>query len=181
MMLQQLLTLAADAEHAGPMDLNWVPAVTALVVFLVAFTVLRIKVWPMIVQGLDDRENKIRGEIASAEEAREQAKAALAEYESSLSTARQEATEMISKAKADAKAAADELRSRNDAELADLKNRARTEIESAKKAAISELHAEAAVLAAAIAGKILQREVSVDDQQQLVNEALSELGKLQEA
>ena len=100
------LLLAADdvaqgAEHAELMSLNWLPAVTALVVFLAAFGFLYAKVWPKIIQGLDDRQGKIRKEIANAEKAREQANAALAEYESELANARQEASDMIARAKAD--------------------------------------------------------------------------------
>ena len=178
-----MLLLAAEEGGGGanPMSVELLPLITSLVVFLLFFTVLSRVVWPKISQGLDDRQNKIREEITSAEEAREQAKAALAEYESSLKDARQEAVEVVAKAKADAKAAADELRERNQAELADMKLRAREEIDGAKRAAIAELHNEAGVLASTIAGKILQREISVDDQQRLVDEALRELGNLQEA
>ena len=175
------LLLAAEeaveqgVEHVEVMAANWLPAVTALVVFLIAFGFLYVKVWPQIVKGLDDRQRKIRQEIDTAEEAREQAKAALAEYERELASARDEANQMIARAKIGAQAAAQELRSRNEAELAELKQRAAREIESAKRSAISELHAEAATLAADIASKILQREISAEDQQRLIDDSLREL------
>src|SRR5262245_64740977 len=87
-------------EHTALIDASdWLPAVTALAVFLIAFIFLYIKVWPMIIKGLDDREAKIRHEIESAEQAREQAKAALAEYEQNLGKARDEANAMIAKAR----------------------------------------------------------------------------------
>ncbi len=174
--------LAADeaAEHgvesAELMAANWLPAVTALVVFLLAFGFLYMKVWPKIAQGLEDRENKIRREIESAEQAREQAKAALAEYERSLASAREEANAMIVKAKADAKAAGEQLRERNEAHLVEMKQRATRDIDSAKAAAIGELHTQAAMLAADIAAKILSRELPAQDQQRLINESLDELG-----
>ena len=174
--------LAADeaaehgAESAELMAANWLPAVTALVVFLLAFGFLYMKVWPKIVQGLEDRENKIRQEIESAEQAREQAKAALAEYERSLASAREEANAMIVKAKADAKAAGEQLRARNEADLIEMKQRAARDIESAKAAAIGELHRQAVMLATDIAGKILSHEMTAQDQQRLINESLDELG-----
>lgn len=171
---------AADGHEAGAhLDVmatgNLMPGITALVVFLVALIVLWRGVWPKIAQGLDEREAKILGEIKSAEEARAKAQAAMAEYEASLVNARREASEMIARAKADAKAAAEELRSRNETELAEMKQRARGEIESAKQSAIRELQAHAVDLAATIAGKVLAREVSVDDQQRLVEDSLREL------
>lgn len=177
---------AADAahgmEHAEVIDVsNWLPAVTALVVFLFALGILYVKVWPLIIKGLDEREKKIRDTLAEADAAKEEAQAALAEYQENLAEARKEAGEMIAKAKADAKAAGEELKRKNEAELSDMKQRATREIESAKQTALTELHAEASALAAAIAGKILEREISADDQQRLVDETLSEMGRMQEA
>ncbi len=166
---------AGGVEHAEIMELNWLPAVTSLVVFLLAFGFLYVKVWPKIIKGLEDRETKIRQEIESAEQAREQAKSALAEYEQELANARQEANQMIARAKADATAAGQELRERNEAELADMRQRATRELQNAKRTAITELHAEAANLAAEIASRILKREISAKDQQRLVDESLEEL------
>lgn len=162
-------------QHADVMALNWLPAATSLVVFLVAFGFLYVKVWPKIIQGLDDRDRKIRQEIQAAEDARRHAGEALARYEESLANARKEAGEMITRAKAVASAAAQELTTRNEAQLADMKQRATREIESAKRAAIAELHAETATLATEIAGKILKREISAADQQRLIDESLGEL------
>ena len=155
--------------------MQWMPAVTALVVFSIFFLVLRVAVWPKILKGLEDRDDKIRTEIESAEEAREQAKAALAEYQQSLAEARQHANELVAKAKADAKSAAAELRARNEVELTELKQRATREIDLARQAAVKRLHEETASLAADIAGKILKREINANDQQRLIDESLGEL------
>lgn len=172
-----LLMLAAE-EHAkaGPMTFNWVPYVTTLIVFLIVFGVLASVIWPKILGALDAREQKILSDLRSADEAREQAKAALADYERSLAQARDEAGRMIAQAKADASAVAAELRSKNEQELAEMKHRATREIEAAKAAAVAELHGHAANLATAIARKILGREINVGDQQRMVEETLKEIG-----
>ena len=47
--------------------------------------------------------------------------------------------------------------------------------DAARQAAVNEIHAEASNLAAAIAGKILKREINAGDQQRLVEESLQEL------
>jgi F-type H+-transporting ATPase subunit b len=168
---------AAD-DHAPVLAIgNWLPGVTALVVFGIAFVILAVKVWPQITKGLDDREKKIRDEIAAAEASREQAKAALSEYERNLADARTEANAMIAKARNDAKAVAEELRVRNEAELTEMKQRATREIEVARQAAVSSIYTEASNLAVSIAGKILQREITGRDQQHLVDESLRELTK----
>ncbi len=171
-----LLFIAAEGEHTEVMDpANIIPGITTLLVFVIAFAFLAVVVWPKITKGLDDRENKILQEIRAAEESRAQAKAALAEYEKNLASAREEANQMIAKARADAKAVAEELRNQNAAELAEMKERAAREIKSAKENAIVELHAEAAALAAAMASKILAREISASDQQRLIEESLQQL------
>lgn len=173
------LLAAEDApEHAEVLALNWMPAVTTLVVFLIAFGFLYVKVWPKIIKALDDRERKIREDIESAETAREQAKAALAAYEEELAGAREEAGKIIAKAKVDAKAVAEQLRTRNETELTEMRDRATREIETAKRIALTELHGEAANLAAEIAGKILQRQITPQDQQRLIDESLRELTSL---
>ncbi len=173
------LLAAEDApEHAEVLALNWMPAVTTLVVFLVAFGFLYIKVWPKIIKALDDRERKIREDIEAAETAREQARAALGAYEEELAGARKEASKIIAKAKVDAKAVAEQLRTRNETDLAEMRDRATRELENAKRTALAELHGEAANLAAEIAGKILQRQITAQDQQRLIDESLRELTSL---
>lgn len=169
------------ADYAGHsaelVGFYWLPFLTSVVVFAVTFLILARTVWPKIVRGLDDRDRKIRDEIKAAEDSRAEAKRAQDEYERSLANARQEAMETIAKAKADAKTTADDMLARNQRDLTDQKHRAAQDIENAKQAAIGELHSEASVLAAAIAAKILQREISVEDQQRLVDESLRELGR----
>jgi len=177
--MDTLMLMLGASEDGNVVSIQFLPLITTIVVFVIAFLILKSKVWPRITAGLDERDNKIRGEIKAAEDAREQANAALREYEESLAAARKEASEMIAKAKASAKAAADELRQRNEDDLAEMKQRASKEIDAAKHAAINEIHAEAATLATQVAGKILQREINADDQQRLVEESLRELSHAQ--
>lgn len=166
-----MVLLAAD----NPVSIQLLPLLTTIVVFGIAFFILKSKVWPRITVGLDERDRKIREEIKAAEDARAKAAKALKEYEESLAAARQEAAEMISRAKSVAKQAGDDLKKRNEEELSEMKQRATREILAAKQTAISEIHGEASSLASAIAAKILQREISADDQERLVQESLQEL------
>lgn len=170
-----MAVLLLAAEQAEVTDFELVPFITAIVVFLIVLAIAAKVIWPPIMKGLDERERKIREEIQSAEEAREQAKKVLSDYEKSLAQARDEANQMVAKAKADAKAVAEELRSKNEAELTEMKERAMREIHSAKRTAITELHQEAASLASGIASRILEREINEQDQQKLVEESMRKL------
>lgn len=133
--------------------------------------ILATKVWPVITGGLDERNAKIREEIAAAEAAQKQARAALEEYEKSLAEARQEAQRMLDETRTQQAALAAELKAKADKELTEMREKAKREIETAKKTAIGELYAESVNLATQMAGKILQREVTVADQQRMLEEA----------
>lgn len=150
-------------------------AATALVVFLIVLTVLAVKVWPTITKALDERANKIKGEIEAAESARKAAKEALDQYQSSLAQARAEAQKEIDKARAQAQVISAELRAKADVDLANLREKALKDIDAARRAAAAELYSESANLATMIAGKILRREVSVGDRQKLVDESVAQL------
>ncbi|MBY0308566.1 MAG: F0F1 ATP synthase subunit B [Phycisphaerales bacterium] len=148
-------------------------AITAIVVFCVVLAVLATKVWPTISKALDERANKIKGEIEAAEAARMTAKAALEEYQANIAQARAEAQKMIADAKAQQQVQFAEMKAKADAELAAMKSKAVAEIDAARKAALADVYTKTAALATAVAGKILQREVNAADQQRFVNEALA--------
>jgi F-type H+-transporting ATPase subunit b len=168
--------LAAEGAQPELIKLDLLPAATAVVVFLVAVSFLAVVVWPKIVRGLDERNEKILGEIRAAEAAQAKAKAAQDEFEKRLDEARAEADRTVRAARAEAERQAEELRSRAARELEDMKARATQDLEGAKRAALSEIHAAAASLATSVAGKILKREIQPADQKRLVEESLSELG-----
>lgn len=168
----------AHAELLAKPEQMWPAIIGTLVMSLVLVILLTRTAWKPILNGLQAREVKIRTEIESAENARAQANAALEKYQKELAKARAEANEMIAQARTDAQRVADELRSRNEAELNAMKERAKSDIEAAKRAALTELYAQTATLATAVAGKILQREISDQDHSRLVEESLRELGSL---
>jgi len=162
----------------SPVDIQFLTLGTTIVVFVLFLLLASKYVWPHILKGLDQREEKLRDDLHAAEEARQRANDALQEYEQELTKARTEAGEMIAKARQDAKAVAEELRSNNTRELTEMKSAATADIEAAKRAAIGELHAEASNLAVSIASRILDREISATDQQALINESLAEIARM---
>jgi F-type H+-transporting ATPase subunit b len=177
-----LPALAADDGHghekAGilpTIEQGVVPAFVSLIVFGVVFAVLAVFVWPKIGSALKDREQKIRDEIDAAEMARKQAKDALEQYQQSLAQARAEAQKEIDKARAQAQIIGAELKAKADAELSQMREKAMRDIEGAKRAAVAEVSTHATNLAAAMAGKILKREVSAGDTQRLVEESMAQL------
>lgn len=171
-----------DGEHAheaqgliASVSQGVVTSVTTLVVFGLVFGVLATVVWPKILKGLKDRENKIREEIESAEMSRQQAKDALEQYQKSLADARAEATKMLDTTRAQQAQLAADLKAKADVELSAMRERALKDIETAKRAAVSELYSQSSQLAAIMAGKILRRSVTAEDSQRLLDESIQQL------
>jgi F-type H+-transporting ATPase subunit b len=171
-----LHTLASEAG-ANPVQVEWLTMVTTVVVFLLFFGVAAVMVWPKILAGLDERDQKIRGDIERAEAARAEATEALRRQEEALRAARVESNELIAKARSDAEETARDLRLRAESELLSLRDQAHREIDSARESAIKDINSHAAEISTAIASKILEREISADDQRDLIDRTLQEFAQ----
>jgi F-type H+-transporting ATPase subunit b len=175
------LASAADVEggeKAGVLPTvaqGIMPMILALVVFSIVLAIVAVVIWPKITKGLDDRSNKIREEIESAEMARRQAKDALEEYQKSLENARAEAQKMLDQTRTQQAQLAADLKAKADVELSQLRERAMKDIDTARRAALAEIYSETANLATAVAAKILRKEIRADDQRNLVEESVRAL------
>ncbi|MBL4590636.1 MAG: F0F1 ATP synthase subunit B [Phycisphaerales bacterium] len=166
---------AADASVIESPKGGIAPMITTIVVFVIVAGISAVSIWPKIVGGLDERNAKITGEIAAAEDARKQAKEALNEYEKSLADARAEAQQMLEATKAQQIELAAQLKATAETELTAMREKAKADIDAAKKQALNELYSESITLATVMAGKILQREVTAGDQQRLMEDSLAEM------
>jgi F-type H+-transporting ATPase subunit b len=152
-----------------------VSAVWVIVIFLVLLAVLYPTAWKQVLAGLKQREERIRADIANAEESRRKAEATLREYNSQLAAAESRVREMLASATVEGEKLATNIRMKAQQEAEEAKERATREIEASKVAAIRELHTQAADLATSVAEKILRRNLNADDQQELVRRSLEEL------
>lgn len=146
-----------------------------LAMFICLLAVLGKFVWPVILKGLQDREQKIAGDLTAAEQARADADKLKAEFDAKLADAQAESRKMLDDARADAEQLRAKLKADTEAEMANLRQRAADDIDRAKQAALQEIYATSAELATAVASKILQRQVDDSDTQRLVEQSLAEL------
>jgi F-type H+-transporting ATPase subunit b len=145
-----------------------------LLMFLVLLGVLWKFVWPKILGGLQAREQKQLGDLDAAERARAEAEASLAEYKAQLAEARKESQSIVAEARTAATEAANADRAKIESEVARMKESAERDIAAAKQQALADIYAQAAELSTTIAGKILGREISADEQQDLVHESVEQ-------
>ncbi|MFA7237621.1 MAG: F0F1 ATP synthase subunit B [Phycisphaeraceae bacterium] len=154
---------------------NLMSAIWNLGMFLVLFAILAKFVWPAILSALQAREDKIRGDLRQAESANKQARQTLVEYQKQLAEAHAESRRMLEQTRADADQLRAKLAAETEEELARTRQLAREEIDRAKQAAVQDLYVVAADLATAVAGKILQRQVTDPDTARLVDQSMQEL------
>lgn len=183
-LLVPAFALAAEAAEHGEKKVSILPsepkdlvtAITTLIIFVLLLIILGKFAWGPILRGLNDREARIKKDLADAEHARKAAEAKLAEYQKQLADAEAKVRDLFAKATTDAEAAGTRIRMQAQQESEALKDRATREIEEAKGRAVAQLHAEAANLATTIAGKILRRNITESDQSELIRSSLAELG-----
>ncbi len=146
-----------------------------IAVFVVLLIVLRATAWKPILTALKGRENAIRDSIEAAGKAKAEAERTTLELEARIAEAQKQAAAQITQAKTDAVKVADGIKKQAEVESTQLKDRAVRDIEAAKQQALAEINTHAAELGTAIARKILQRQVTVDDQNRLVDDTLAQL------
>ena len=172
---------SAKSEHAtaNPVDeeLNRGTFAATILIFFCLFLVLGRTAWKPILMGLQNREQAIRDSIEAAKKAKEAAEVSTKELEAKMAEVQRQAAVQLLQAKADAVKMVDAMRAQAEAESAAIKDRTLREINAAKLQAVAEINTHAAELGTSIARKILQRNVTPDDQQRLVDESLSEMAK----
>jgi F-type H+-transporting ATPase subunit b len=147
----------------------------SLVVFTIFFLALAFLVWPKILGALQSRESKIKDDLETAEQGAKEAAATLEQYKQQLADAQAESQKVIEQARKDADRVAAQLKDEAQTQITAMRDRATRDIAAAKEQAIADLYDQAGTLATHVAGRILQREIRPEDQQQLITESLNQL------
>ena len=112
-----------------------------------------------------------------AGEAKEQAAAMRTEYEAKLSAAEAEAERTVKEAVIRGQNRQEEIIRQANAQASAIMDKASADIAQEKKKAINDAKDEISVIALAIAGKVVGKELNGEDQSQLVDQFIEELGE----
>jgi F-type H+-transporting ATPase subunit b len=129
----------------------------------------------LILNALDQRAGRIRGELDEARRLKDEAAALLAEYRRKQQTAEREAAEIVAGAKAEAERLAAEAKTRMDEFVARRTKMAETKIAQAEAQALADVRAAAADAAVAAAEKILTQTVKGSVADDLLSKGIAEL------
>ena len=150
---------------------------TQILNFVILVAILRWLAYKPVVGMLEARSKKIASDIEKADEDKKAAAATLAKYQSELKNAQIKAQEILDRAEIaardeHAKAQADTKR-----EIELMKKNAAEEIEREKTQAVEALKSQMVTLSMAAAGKIIGKNITAKDNDAIIGEFISKLGK----
>ncbi len=163
----------AGASLNDPGEFRTDLAIYTFVVFVLLLLLLGKLAWPSIAAALLEREKRIEASIADAEAMNAEAKDMLAQHEAKLATAADQVRELLEEARRDAEGTKTQILAEAK-KLADQeRERAVRDVERAADHAVQSLAESSANMAVELAGKVVQQNITADQQASLVREALS--------
>ena len=153
---------------------------TALFVLLntlTVFFVARKFLFKPVMKIIRERQQEIDDMYTKAGQAEEQAAAMRTEYEAKLSEAEAEAERTVKEAGMRGQNRQEEIIRQANAQASAIMDKASADIAQEKKKAINDAKDEISVIALAIAGKVVGKELNEKDQSLLVDQFIEELGE----
>lgn len=169
-MLTSNLVLGAAVFNSGDI-------IFQLLMFIILLALLKKFAWGPLMGIMKQREEHIATEINAAEESRLEAKKLLEEQRNLLKDARTDAQGLIESARKQGDLQREEIIVTARTEAERIKEAAKLEIEQQKEKAVAAIREQVASLSVLIASKVIEKELSAADQDQLINEYIQEAGE----
>jgi len=150
-------------------------ALWTVIIFVLVVVILGKFAWGPILSSLKARENYIHDALNTAKQQKEAAEASLKEYTERLRAARVEADSIISQGRADAERLRQDMLQKAKTDADTIVRGAERQIELETGRALQQIRHEAADLSVMIASKLIQRQLSKEDNQKLIDEALNQI------
>jgi F-type H+-transporting ATPase subunit b len=146
-----------------------------ILTFLVLLTLLAKFAWKPLLQALEGRQESIRKALDDAQQAKLELERVQQDSAAIVAKARQDADAIITRSRVDAESLREELRAKARAEAEGIVRNAERQIQAETARALQQIRHEAADLSVAIASKIIQRNLSKEDNERLIDETLRSL------
>jgi F-type H+-transporting ATPase subunit b len=146
-----------------------------IVIFLVLLGLLAKFAWRPLLEALEKRQESIRRSLDDAAKAKQELERLQTESQRILAQARAEAETIVARTREDANRLRDEMRQKAQQEAANIVKNAERQIELETARALQQIRHEAVDLSIAIASKLLQRNVSKEDNERLIEDTFRQL------
>lgn len=146
-----------------------------ILTFLVLLTLLAKFAWKPLLAALDERQQGIRKALDDAQAARQELERLEQESAQIIKKARADAETLITQSRVDADRLREEIRQKAKADAEGIMRNAERQIQLETGRALQQIRAEAVDLSVTIASKILQRNISKEDNERLIADALKQV------
>ncbi|EFG55734.1 F0F1 ATP synthase subunit B [Lactobacillus amylolyticus] len=146
-----------------------------LVVFAILMLLVKHYAWGPVSDMMEKRRQKVIEDLDSAESNRKKAEILANEREAALKNSRQEATQILSDAKTNAQKIGSQIVADANNDAASIREKAEADAKKAKADAINDARREVADISVAIAEKIIAKNLSAEDQKDLVDQFIKGL------
>ena len=151
--------------------------VIALCNLLILFLMLKKFLYQPVKKVLADRQAAIDSRYDEADKAKSEALQSKAEWEERMAAADEEAAGIVSSAVESANRQSSAILGETKEKADRMMNRARAEADAERRKAEDDIKDRIADVSAAIAGKLLEREISAADHSDLIDSFISEIGE----
>ena len=147
----------------------------SILTFLGLLVALRLLAWKPLLAALKGRQDAIAKSLDDARQARQELQQLGVESARILAEARTQAESIISTTRSDANRFRVEMKQKAQAESAGIVRNAEKQIELETSRALQQIRHEAVELSVAIASKLLQRHVSREDNERLIEDTFRQI------
>ena len=150
--------------------------VFTLINTLIIFLIFRIFLYKPVCNILEKRREMAAAEIAEAQKAKETAQKAEQEYTARPADAKNEAAEIVKQATLRAQKREEEIVTEANQKAAEIRAKAEENIERDKQRAKNEIKDEISEMVVMAASKVVEKEISAKDNEDIISKFLSEVG-----
>jgi F-type H+-transporting ATPase subunit b len=146
-----------------------------ILTFLVLLWLLAKFAWRPLLQALEARQELIRKSLEEAQQARRELERVSQESAQILRESRVQAETIIAQSRSDAERLREEMKQKAKAESDTIVRNAERQIQLETGRALQQIRHEAADLSVLIASKLIQRNLSKEDNERLIDDALAQV------
>ena len=157
-------------------DVEWGTIIVTLATFAILLALLKKFAWGPLKEVMDKRERDINKDIDDAEQAKENAQKLEEENQKTLKEIQEEVQRILEDAKVQARKQQEEIIHEANVRANGMIETAQSEINSQKERALADINNQVSELSVLIASKVLRKEISEQDQKDLVEKYLKEAG-----
>ena len=150
-------------------------AIWYLVIFAILMLLVKHYAWGPVSEMMEKRRQKVIDDLDSAASDRKKAEVLANEREAALKNSRQEATKILSDAKSNAQKESDKIVAEANDNAASIRKKADADAKQAKTDALNDARGQVADISVAIAEKVIAKNLSAEDQKDLVDQFIKGL------